>query len=88
MLYKLTWQTKDLDGWCTPQFVVGDIGPIHKCYNALIRAYRLPWSSPSNLCDDAVPLRAVVTAIQAETDNGRGSIVYEWGWPGKEEVAK
>jgi len=88
MMYKLTWQTKVFDEWGDPQFVIGDIGPVHKCYNALVMAYMSTAMGES----DPVPLRAVVTAIQAETDNTRGNVVYEWGWPisapKEEEVAK
>ena len=87
MMYKLTWQTKVFDEWGDPQFVIGDIGPVHKCYNALVFSKLTLDTSGA-----PVPLRAVVTAIQAETDNTRGNFVYEWGWPisapEEEEVAE
>lgn len=88
MLYKLTWQTKVFDEWGDPQFVIGDIGPVHRCYDALIMAY----ITRDMVGGGPVPLRAVVTAVQAETDNSRGNVVYEWGWPisapEEEEVAE
>jgi len=77
MLYKLTWQTKVFGDWGDPQFVVGGIGPIHKCYNALIVAH-IP---KADLQNPLGTLRAVVTAVQADTADSRGNVVYEWGWP-------
>jgi hypothetical protein len=88
MLYKLTWQTKVFDDWGDPQFVIGDIGPIHRCYNALIVTHYQEFEG-ERVSDT---LRAVVTAIQPDTTNDRGNVVYEWNWPisapEEEEVAE
>ena len=74
MMYKLTWQTKMFDEWSDPQFVIGSIGSVHKCYNALILAY-----TPPNGNRRAATLRAVITAVTGDVANPK-HIVYEWGW--------
>ena len=75
MLYKLTWQTRfDEDEWGDPQFVIGNIGSVHKCYNALILCH-----TPRDGNRRAASVRAVVTALTSEIGNPQ-NIVYEWGW--------
>ena len=76
MLYKLTWQTKVIGVWGEPQFVIGEIGAVHKCYNALILAF----TPKDGLEDPKTQVRAVVTSIAGDDDFSQ-NIVYEWGWP-------
>ena len=75
MMYKLTWQTRfDEDTWGDPQFVIGNIGSVHKCYNALILCH-----TPHDGNRRASSVRAVVTAMTSDIGDPQG-IVYEWGW--------
>ena len=83
MMYKLTWQTRiDEDEWSDSQFVIGNIGSVHKCYNSLILAY-----TPRDGNRRAAPIRAVVVAMTGEISDPR-HIVYEWGWALDADVRK
>ena len=81
MLYQLTWQAKTRTGWGKKHFVIGEIGPIHACYTAMIMTHTKPSTDTT-----MQGFRAVVTAVTAAGESPK-NIVYEWG-PGASSMTR